>query len=184
MAGFRCSNGVGRKLCLSPFHVCFSLWGFILKQTRPHLCVCVSGKVATSSFHMHPPNSLTQDRKTSFSYSSSKSPREDFLALSQTSHLGRGLKDQAESQGTPGGLHLSACPSPAASALPNHGGDPPTAHEGTAGLLRPLGGGHPRADRAGEWGQGWGTRVEMLTRRSLALPSDTPHPLCPGSRGV
>ena len=57
------------------------------------------------------------------------------------------------------------CSSPPAAALPSHGRDPPAANEGTDGLLRPLSGGHPCANWAGEWGWGWGMRLGCWARR-------------------
>lgn len=53
-----------------------------------------------------------------------------------------------------------AIPPPTHPALPGPGGDPPAAHEGAAGLLRPLRGGHARSDRAGEVGVGGGEQPE------------------------
>ena len=58
------------------------------------------------------------------------------------------------------------CSSPPASALPSHGRDPPAANEGTDGLLRPLSGGHPCANWAGEWGMRlgcWARRPCLVT---------------------
>lgn len=60
--------------------------------------------------------------------------------------------------------HLPIGPSPPASALPSHGGDPLAANEGTSGLLCPLSGGHPCADWPGEWGWVRGTRLGCWAR--------------------
>lgn len=70
-------------------------------------------------------------------------------------------------------------------AVPGGGGVSPAAHEGPGGLLRPLGGGHPRPDRAGE-AQGPAGRLAGLRgacragRFWASLPgSADPHPAEP-----
>lgn len=71
-------------------------------------------------------------------------------------------------------LYLSIYSSSPVSALPSHGGNPSAAHEGTAGLLCPLGGRYSCADWAGEWA--WdGNEDGDAEKRVLAWPGPVTH---------
>jgi hypothetical protein len=187
MAGTKCSNGDGRKLCLSVFfpwghhcHACAHTERKWPAQASVYFYFDSLSVLAVSGFELRAACLARQVR-----YRASHAPGRRLIYMPAAHWLKVFI--QSPRADSPIGssppsitwcrkalIGLSRCPS-LLPALPSHGGDAPAAHEGPAGLLRALGGRHARADRAGA-GPG---RADRRVGDGRAAPAPAIHAAVP-----